>query len=144
MKYSSIRKIITQDDIGKTALFAYGKLDLEEFEKIKLNRVCISETKNSRNAKLFRKFWSLCRLVADNIDSFEDQEAVSDYLKMKIGHVDFKTVVNGVVKIKVKSIAWHKMDQDEFERFWEKIIPIVTELLECTEQEINDNLIFYQ
>ena len=144
MKYSSIRKIITQDDIGKTALFAYGKLDLEEFEKIKLNRVCISETKNSRNAKLFKKYWSLMKLVADNIDSFQDHESVSDYLKMKIGHVDFKTVVDGVVKIKVKSIAWDRMNQDEFEKFWEKIIPVVTELLGVSEQEINDNLIFYQ
>jgi hypothetical protein len=144
MKYSSIRKTITKDDVGKTALFPYGRLDFDEFEKIKSNRVCISETKNSRNPKLFKKYWSLCRLIADGLPTFQDQESVSDYMKMKTGLVDFKTIVDGVVKIKVKSIAWENMSPDRFEEYWEKFIPIACELLGCTEQEINDNIIFYQ
>ena len=127
-------------------MFPVYTSDHENYDKLKDGIYCAS-VEPGRNVKLFKKFWSLCKLILDNCENFHDVEEVSDYMKLKTNLVDYREVVNidgqQVVRIKTKSIAWQNMKPEEFEQnFWPKFEPIACQLLNCTPEDIDKNLVF--
>jgi hypothetical protein len=147
MRLTTIKREITKNDVGQRAMFPYSRTDLDDFVKVKNNQVSVIKISAGRNIKLFNKYWGICKLILDNTDKFKTQEDVSDYMKIKTGLVDYREFINiegqQVMRIKVKSIAWEKMPAEEFENnYWQKFVGIACELLECTEEDINNNLVW--
>ncbi len=125
------------------AYFPYYDSDREAFRKHKNNVVYLAEIKQPRNLKHHKKYWALCTLVYENSEGFTGTENVSDWLKLKVGDVDYIEVTEERTCVKPRSINFESMDQEEFSKFWDRVLPFVCERLGCTNQEINENLIFF-
>ena len=83
-----------------------------------------------RNAKHHRKFFSLVRVVWDNLpehldDHYPDIEHLRYELTMKAGWFTTFTTTKSEKVYLPKSIAFDKMDQQEFDEFYSKIVDVV-------------------
>ena len=76
-----------------------------------------------RNTKMHRLFWALMSLVWDQLDhkEYPTVETLVTRVKIATGHRDEYTFDGGVVAFVPRSIAFHAMDQPEFERFFEAV-----------------------
>ncbi len=70
-----------------------------------------------RNLRHHNKFWKLLDVVASNSDHYETAEELCDVLKIKLGIAEKRIQQDGNVYYKLGSIAFNKMDQDEFPSF---------------------------
>lgn len=94
--------------------------------KIKFGTDVQVEIKRPRNLYHHRKFWALANLVADNQEHYETPEQVVAALKAATGHCDWFPMKDGEHMVAIpKSIAFHKMDQTEFEAFYDRCIQVV-------------------
>ena len=76
-----------------------------------------------------RKFFALLNVVFENQEKYESVEQLLTIFKIGTGHYETMVMKDGVAYIP-KSIAFQKMDQDEFSVFWDKCIKlIVTRIL---------------
>lgn len=87
-------------------------------------------TKELRNAAMHRKFFALINLVFQNQEIYKTQDQFLEALKIASGHCDFilaphprtrETHLNFVPK----SISFAKMDQGEFEAFYDKVCDVI-------------------
>lgn len=97
-----------------------------EFSRLPAGKVIKVTAKQPRNAAHHRLYWVLCQRIGSGIG--EEAEVVSDVLKVATGHCTVvRTKTNGMLKLP-KSIAWAKMDQAEFAKFFDRCVVII-----CTE-----------
>jgi hypothetical protein len=99
----------------------------EALKKIGHGEVVTIETKRPRNVKHHRMFWALMSIVHDNIDhdrypSVEDLVAA---VKISAGLRTRIELPNGEVGFIPGSIAFHKMDQDEFSKFYDRVSDLI-------------------
>ena len=96
--------------------------------KIKLGDLVLVEMKRPRNLHHHRKFWALAHEVANNQEHYPDAEAVVAAIKVATGHCTWVQTPKGMVGIP-KSIAFHKMDQTQFEEFYDKAVGFICETI---------------
>ena len=98
------------DESGEVALYSLGQGEVIEVE-----------FRRKRNMKHHRLFWALMSLVWDQLDHTEypTVETLVTRVKVATGHRDEYEFDNGLVAFVPRSIAFHAMDQAEFERFFE-------------------------
>lgn len=122
------------------------KSDHEVWESLKENvtyEAKITKVRNKSDIKLFKKYWGLMRLIYEQTeDTFYDIKNVSDWMKLKCNLFEIIEQRGEKVFFKPKSIAWENMSADEFEQYWNRFIQVACKLLNCTEYEINENLVF--
>lgn len=107
------------DDAGKDTL-----------SKIGIGAVVSVEVKRPRNLQHFRKFWALASLIYENQTRYRSPEELVDAIKVHIGHCVPMRLANGTEVRVPKSIAFHSMNQDEFDKFYERVIDVVvTEII---------------
>ena len=119
--------------------------DHEEWSKVKENQpyeAKITKVRNKSDIKLFKKYWALCKLICDNSEEFYDPEDVSDQLKLKCRLIKVIEQEDNHVYFKPKSIAWEKLPPEQFQMYWERFVKIACELLNCSEYDIDENLVF--
>jgi hypothetical protein len=104
-------RLVPCDDVASAAL-----------AKIKHGAVVQVEIKRPRNILHHRKFFALLNLVFENQDKYEEPEHLLAALKTSVGHCDFLPGHNGMLVAIPKSIAFHKMDQTEFEAFYDRCV----------------------
>lgn len=75
------------------------------------------EIRRPRNLKHHKKFFKLLSIVLENQDLFKTNEQLLTFIKRGIGHVDEYG--------EVKSIAFEKMDQTEFNEFYKKSVDFI-------------------
>lgn len=75
-----------------------------------------------------RKFWALMDAVADAADEREGWTAkrAANVVKILTGHTEIVRMPDGSLVEWPASIAFDKMDQAEFNRFYEKALAVVT------------------
>lgn len=106
--------------------FVPANTKAEEFwEKIKMEETVEMKPSRPRNIGFHKKYFVLLRVVADagGID-------IDDLLftvKVGLGHYDLVTMPGGSRYPKERSIAFHKMDADEFEKFYQRTITLIIE-----------------
>lgn len=83
----------------------------------------------SRNIRQLRLYWKICHVVAENVESFNnDAEYVSYCLKIACHEAD--TLVEpdtGVVHLRPRSIAFENMEQEAFESFFKRACFVICE-----------------
>jgi len=126
----------------KPTLVPYSENDSEQYSKLKYNTVYRVNIKQPRNYKHHSKYFALCRMICDNTEYFTSEKQVSEYLKLKTGHIESFVIGNETIIIP-KSINFDTLAQDEFEKYYDACLPIIAELLGCTVHEIQENEIFY-
>lgn len=100
----------------------------ELLRKLKLGKEVMVEVKRPRNLQWHKLYWKTMQLIADNLDVRYSPEAISDYIKLQIGHVNVYEI-NGQVMQTPKSISFANMDQTEWEAYWEQAINYACEHL---------------
>lgn len=108
-------RLVPADDAAEAAL-----------SKIAFGADVQVEIKQPRNIKHHRKFWALANLVAENQEHYETAEQVVAALKAATGHCDWFPMKDGEHMVAIpKSIAFHKMDQIEFNQFYDRCIAVI-------------------
>jgi hypothetical protein len=95
--------------------------------KIGRGDVVSIEVKRPRNVQHHRLYWALVGLVHDNLDHerYPTPEDLSDAIKIAAGHRKRIELPSGEVGFIPKSIAFHKMDQAEFDSFYERVCDLI-------------------
>lgn len=80
------------------------------------------EVSRPRNLSHHRKYWALCSAIASSIGA--QRENISDVLKLRSGH--FVVVQTKKERYQFpRSIAFHKMDQAAFDKFFNECAMVV-------------------
>lgn len=113
---------------------------LNAMNKVQFNDVVKVEVKRPRSLPWHRRYWALVSLVADN--SSYTAEEVHILLKLRAGCKKAVQERNGTVHWYPDSVAFDRMDRDQWSAYWERVVAYVaSELLpgvkrEDLEQEI--------
>ena len=98
--------------------------DREEFKKLKRNSEVVVEIKKGRNIEFHKKYFALLKLTFENFPEWlEDTlnvhsvEDLRTRIKIDLGLYDISHYGNQSIIIP-KSIAFDKMDETEFEKFY--------------------------
>lgn len=95
---------------------------IEAFPAGKALRVAVTPP---RSVPQLRLYWSMLRLVADNLDSAVTTEALHNWIKMRCGIAAAIPLRNGETDYVPGSIAFDKMDQDQFQAFMDRALDLV-------------------
>ena len=96
----------------------------EMLRNIKHGELVSIEVRRPRNVYHHRKFFALLNIVFENQEKYQTVEQLLTMFKIATGHCETMETPKGTIYIP-KSIAFHKMDQDEFSLFWDKCIKLV-------------------
>lgn len=100
---------------------------LDAFPTGKKLRVAVTQP---RSVPQLRLYWSMLHLVADNMSTEITSEALHEWIKMRCGVSVAIPLRNGQTDHVPGSIAFDKMDQDQFGRFFDRAADlIVTHLI---------------
>ena len=102
------------DDIGR-----------ESLAKIAAGDLVRADVKRPRNLAHHRKYWALISMIYANQTRYRSPEELNDAIKVHVGHCTLMTLRDGTEVRIPKSIAFHAMDQAEFEAFYERVIDVV-------------------
>lgn len=99
----------------------------EAFSKIKNGELVTVEIKRPRNLAHHRLYFALVRLVWDNIDHdrYPSVDDLHGAIKISVGLRTRIEMPDGTVAYMPGSIAWAKMDQDQFSAFFERVCDAV-------------------
>lgn len=92
--------------------------DLPEIQKWKDGKMVQIEVTAPRNIKFHRKFFAMLNIAFDNQDVYHNRAAFLDVIKYGIYHVKSIVMPNGQISYAPKSISFAKMDNSEFEKFY--------------------------
>lgn len=76
-----------------------------------------------------RKYFGLLRLVFSNQDKYMSQEALRFAVSIQAGYVDQIMLSGDKVALRPKSISWARMDQSEFNDYYNAALKAIPELL---------------
>lgn len=114
----------------------------EWLQKIKLGTILsIEKPKQPRNGKQLKLYWSLVKVVYDNLPegvTYADTEDLSNALKIAVGHCKVLQLPNGKIERQALSISYKNMPQDKFDSFLTAVIGVVIKhwLPSVTEDEL--------
>ena len=104
------------DDAGREAI---GRLSMEDIVSVEFRR--------PRNIGHHRKFFALVNLIYMNQTRYRSPDELLDAIKVLAGHSFPVRLRNGTEVRVPKSIAFHNMDQVEFDAFWDRVVTVVCE-----------------
>ncbi|MFN3605504.1 MAG: DUF1367 family protein [Leptonema sp. (in: bacteria)] len=108
----------------------------DEFMRLE-NGVYIVKLKKDRNIKHHRKFFAILNIAYNNMDYYNSVDDVLDDIKINLGLYDV-IEVDGKKIVKLKSIAFDKMDEIEFSEFYNKAIKYIAGKLGVSEEELEN------
>lgn len=129
--------------------------DLERLRKVKMGDTVKVELTMPRNIKFHRKYFGLLSIVLDNMDTpaiFKtstgqeiEVKTVEDllwHIKFQLGYFEQKITLGGKIVFEPKSIAFHKMDEAEFEVFYNRSIDVILKyFLDCKKEDLIEQVL---
>ena len=118
----------------------------ETFERVKkmpIGESIFMEWKPKRNYQFHKKFFSLLNFIFENQSHYKSLDNLLEVYKFKAGY--FETIIThkGAKHYKAKSIAFHNMHNDEFEKFYSAAIDTSLELIPMNKTELEDAVLRY-
>ena len=95
--------------------------------------------KKLRSLQQHRMYWGLIETVFSNTEKFKSEIQLSEYVKLKAGHVDSVVFIDGKEHIVTASISFDKMNHAKACLFINKSIEILAEVLGVEEFELLNN-----
>ena len=124
--------------------------DKELLKKIKIGDSVKCKITRPRNIAHHRKYFAFLNLIIENIPEeldgkFRSVNDLLDELKMQLGYRELRVSLTGKEYFVPKSISFSKMDQSEFEKFYNDSISLVcTHILTGTEpQDLLNELVSF-
>jgi hypothetical protein len=124
-------------------LIAANDETYERVKKMPVGESVFMEWKPKRNYKFHKKLFSLLNYVFENQEFYKSIDNLLEAYKFRAGY--FETIVThkGVKHYKAKSISFHSMDGDEFEKFYSSAIDTSLELIPMDRKELEDTVLRY-
>ena len=115
----------------------------ERVQKMSVGESIFMDYKPKRNYQFHKKLFSLLNYVYENQSHYKSLDNLLEVYKFKAGY--FETIVThtGKKHYKAKSISFHAMDNEEFERFYSKAIDTSLELIPMNRAELEDAILRY-
>lgn len=105
-------------------------LHAQEFvEALKEKQKLLIDAKTPRSPENHAHFFAILHKAMDHLDGFADEDALLDALKMATGHVRQLMLVDGTMVFVPKSIRFAAMPEEQFKRFKERALYVLSELL---------------
>jgi len=86
------------------------------------------EVKRSRNLAFHKKFFALCTLIFDNQTHYKKIGHLVQFFKKASGHYEIFYDHEGKEHYEIRSIAFNKMDDLEFQKFYDDCVDIAIEI----------------
>lgn len=102
-------------------LWAHTEQAQELLARLKDNREVMVEVRAARHPKHHRLFFKMLQMVIEAGSWDYDIDALLDWVKFRVGHVN-RVEVNGKIYVTPKSIAFESMDQQAFQKFYERAV----------------------
>lgn len=124
-------------------LIAANDETFERVKKMAVGESIFMEWKPRRNYQFHKKLFSLLNFVYENQSHYKSVDNLLEAYKFKAGL--FETIVThkGHKHYKAKSISFHSMDNDEFEKFYSAAIDTSLELIPMDRKELEDTVLRY-
>lgn len=120
---------------GTLALVPADEHAQQYCEKLSLTDILVGYFSRPRNIKFHRKYFAMLNTAYEMWDApltaeykgktYEVEKSIEvfrDWLTVMAGHYDVVVLPTGGVKFVAKSIAFHKMDEDEFSKLYSDTI----------------------
>jgi len=105
-------------------LCAASQQDYELMRSWRVGDVVKTKMSKPRNGKHHRKAFALFNFIFENQDKYKSLEDLLVEIKLKAGHYKEHITTKGEMIYVPKSISFSKMEQDEFDVFYNKSIDI--------------------
>ena len=135
--------LVTKDRVG--ALRAADEASAESIKTLAPGEVYRVVLTRPRNVKMHRLFFALLTVVHANLsegmlERFPTVERLLWEIKIQVGHFDLHETLGGKMVPIPKSIAFSRMDQAEFDRFFSDAISVVRKFVipGISERELRD------
>lgn len=99
----------------------------EALRHLKHGAIVEVEVKSKRRIKHHRLYWALISKVWDNVDhdDYPTPDNLSDTVKLCVGVREQLILPDGSFSFKPGSIAFHKMDQGDFNEFYDRVCDLL-------------------
>lgn len=102
----------------------------EEFvQSLPEGKKVLLDFKKPRSPENHAHFFALLHKALEHLQGFEDEEALLDCIKIAVGHTRPVMLRNGDVAFLPKSIRFAAMPEDQFKRFKDRALYVLSELL---------------
>lgn len=109
--------LVPDDDAARDAL-----------RKVPVGNVVAIDIRRPRHHKNLRRWWALMNLIAQNSDTIKSPEQAHDLVKILAGHcTHVVSKSTGEVYMVADSIAFGRLNEDEFQEVWSRAIKAVSE-----------------
>ena len=115
----------------------FDKLQLAKFIDGELYEV---EINKKRNIKFHRKFFALINLCFENQDVYKNIDDLRKELIIEAGFSREVITHHGEIKREALSLSFSSMDEIQFEDVYGKVLTEVMMMLDCNNDEINEQL----
>ena len=151
MKTTVVKKQIVPEDVGLSAWFPLHPSDVDFINKFGDGEPFQTDIKRDRFYPLTQKYWALCNLIAQNhkvdpaLDFLNTKNIVDEYLKLKLNCIESRMVFpDGTVHVRTGSISNRAKDQDEFQKYYDAAIQIMSEISGISVFDLEENWMDYE
>lgn len=110
-------------------LAPWGPMDAGGVEVLPHGKPLKVKVTRARSVPQHRLYWSMLNLVADNMDTPVTADALHEWIKLRCGVSIMIPLRSGKIDVVPGSIAFDKMEQTEFQQFFDKAKTLIVEHL---------------
>jgi hypothetical protein len=129
--------------LKENTLLPASESDSEALKAFKPNQVLrlqVYGVKKPRSYHQLQKWKASCRTLFDNTELFNSAAEAEEYVKLKIGWVEFIVYISGVPHPKTKSVSYAAMDHFEACNKMTEGFELIAKMLGITVNELDNNL----
>lgn len=101
--------------------------DSERLDKFPFDKALKVRVSRGRSSKQLRLYWGALGKVADNLDQDVTDDDLHEWIKVKLGYVKPIRLRSGEIAEVAASIALDKMEQPEFNKFFDSVKALLLE-----------------
>jgi len=132
-------KIYVKKTISGLVPASRNEFDKLQDAKLKMGEFYEVEIKKKRNVKFHRKLFALFNICFENQEQFETLEDLRAWITIKAGYYKEIKTPTGVFYMP-KSISFSKMDDIEFEEYYNKCIIVVMKFIGVERMELIEEI----
>jgi len=140
-------KITVQKQLNGSFMPMYNS-DCDKAKKYKVGDSLEISMRKPRNPLHHKKLFAIINMCLQNMPDYMHQkyatsDSILDELKLQCGYYEMRVTLTGKRFYVPKSISFEKMDQTEFEKFYDKSLDIVLRyfLRGLTRKQVEEHLI---
>lgn len=114
--------------------------DYEKLKKIKIGKTVLCKITQKRNIKFHNKFFALINLVYQNQEHYNNIDHLRKDLIINAGFYAERTTFDGQIIQDAKSISFSKMNQEEFNELYNRVIDVIVKEFGFEKELIIDNI----